>query len=165
MKQIIALQEYTDKHVSLYEGEIRNIGNNLADELIAKGVVAEHDEASSNKDSDEGIFVVNFDVKVNTDSGNIDLLTLDKSYQQTLEAYLNGKEIIFNTKVQYGNNPYTIYRSIPHISQGFSNGNEEGFTLVGIVITGYSTYSKTISLVKTFLDMTSGNVSVELETI
>ena len=44
MKEIIALQEYTDKYISLYEGEIRNIEDNLADRLISKGVVALHDE-------------------------------------------------------------------------------------------------------------------------
>lgn len=44
MKQIIALQEYTDKYVSFYEGEIRNIEQNLADRLIERGIVAEHTE-------------------------------------------------------------------------------------------------------------------------
>ena len=34
MKEIIALQEYTDKFISLYQGEIRNIEDNLAQELI-----------------------------------------------------------------------------------------------------------------------------------
>lgn len=46
MKQIIALQEYTDKYISLYEGQIRNIENNLANQLIQQGIVAEHDESS-----------------------------------------------------------------------------------------------------------------------
>lgn len=44
MKQIIAKQEYTDQYVSLYEGQIRNIANDLADILIEKGIVAEHSE-------------------------------------------------------------------------------------------------------------------------
>ena len=47
MKQIIAKQEYTDKYVSLYEGQIRNIANDLADILIEKGIVAEHKENES----------------------------------------------------------------------------------------------------------------------
>ena len=46
MKEIIALQQYTDKHISLYEGEIRNIEDRLADQLIAKNIVAEHTEGS-----------------------------------------------------------------------------------------------------------------------
>ena len=44
MKQIIALQEYSDKIISLYEGEIRNIETELANKLIAQGIVAEHDQ-------------------------------------------------------------------------------------------------------------------------
>ena len=32
--EIIALQEYTDRYVSLYEGEIRNISDDLANKLI-----------------------------------------------------------------------------------------------------------------------------------
>lgn len=51
MKKIIALQEYTDKYVSFYEGEIRNIEDKLADQLIEKGIVAEH----SNSDSENRI--------------------------------------------------------------------------------------------------------------
>ena len=47
MKEIIALKEYTDQYVSLYEGEIRNIADNLADRLIEQGVVAEHSDDSS----------------------------------------------------------------------------------------------------------------------
>ena len=44
MKKIIALQEYTDQYVSLYQGEIRNINDSLADKLIEQGVVMEHNE-------------------------------------------------------------------------------------------------------------------------
>lgn len=42
--EIIALQEYTDKHISIYQGEVRNISDELAAELIEKGIVAQHDE-------------------------------------------------------------------------------------------------------------------------
>ncbi len=49
--EIIALQDYTDKYVSLYEGEVRNIGKNLANRLIAKGIIAEHDETESGSSS------------------------------------------------------------------------------------------------------------------
>lgn len=47
--EIIALQQYTDNKVSLYEGQIRNIEDNLANKLIGKGIVKEHtdDEGSS----------------------------------------------------------------------------------------------------------------------
>lgn len=54
MKQIIALQEYTDKYVSLYQGEIRNIETELANRLIEQGIVAEHDnDNNTNKDKEE----------------------------------------------------------------------------------------------------------------
>lgn len=42
--EIITLQEYTDQYVSLYEGEIRNLPNDLAMRLINKGVAAQHDK-------------------------------------------------------------------------------------------------------------------------
>lgn len=49
--EIIALQEYTDKYISLYEGQIRNIEDKLAEELIEKGIVAEHTDDGDKKDS------------------------------------------------------------------------------------------------------------------
>lgn len=61
MKQIIAKQEYTDKYVSLYEGQIRNIANNLADRLIEKGIVAEHDEDEGGGNSNTGILLITDD--------------------------------------------------------------------------------------------------------
>lgn len=42
--QIIALQEYTDKYISLYEGEIRNLNKELAQRLIEQGIVRQHDK-------------------------------------------------------------------------------------------------------------------------
>ena len=48
--EIIALQEYTDKYVSLYEGQIRNVSDGLAQKLIEKGIVAEHDEEQKGDD-------------------------------------------------------------------------------------------------------------------
>lgn len=52
--EVIALQQYTDKYVSLYEGEIRNIAAPIAAKLIAKGIVAEHDETSGGGSSSGG---------------------------------------------------------------------------------------------------------------
>ena len=46
MKQIIALQQYTDKYISLYQGEVRNISDTIANKLIEEGIVAEHDQTS-----------------------------------------------------------------------------------------------------------------------
>lgn len=42
MKEVIALREYSDKYVSFYEGEIRNITDDIANTLIAKGIVRLH---------------------------------------------------------------------------------------------------------------------------
>lgn len=47
MKEIIALQEYTDKFVSLYKGEIRYIEDGLANELIEKEIVAQNSSDGS----------------------------------------------------------------------------------------------------------------------
>ena len=43
--QIIALQEYTDKYVSLYQGQIRNIPDQIAQKLIEQNIVAEHGDS------------------------------------------------------------------------------------------------------------------------
>lgn len=45
--EIIALQEYTDKYVSLYEGQIRNIADSIAQKLIEQGIVAEHSDGEN----------------------------------------------------------------------------------------------------------------------
>lgn len=54
IKEIIALQEYSDKYISLYEGEVRNINIQLANRLIEQGIVAEHDETGSDESSSSG---------------------------------------------------------------------------------------------------------------
>ena len=53
MTEIIALQEYTDKYISLYQGEIRNIVDDLANQLINKGIVAEHHDIPIDDDNDD----------------------------------------------------------------------------------------------------------------
>ena len=58
MKQIIALQQYSDKHVSLYEGEIRNLSNQIADRLIEEKVVALHGDNDSNGESSDPRFKI-----------------------------------------------------------------------------------------------------------
>ena len=52
--QIIALQQYTDQYVSLYEGQIRNLSHDLATRLISKGIVAEHDEINTSGSGSTG---------------------------------------------------------------------------------------------------------------
>lgn len=50
--QIIALQEYTDKYISLYEGEIRNLNKEIAERLIEQGIVRQHDSIDNGSSSD-----------------------------------------------------------------------------------------------------------------
>lgn len=45
--EIIALQNYTDMYVSLYEGQVREVEDVLANYLISKNIVIEHTEISS----------------------------------------------------------------------------------------------------------------------
>lgn len=54
MKEVIALQEYSDKYVSLYEGEIRNIDDYLANILIAKNIVRLHTDIPEDDGSGGG---------------------------------------------------------------------------------------------------------------
>lgn len=46
--EIIALQEYTDKYISLYQGQIRNLNKELAQRLIEQGIVRQHDNIDDN---------------------------------------------------------------------------------------------------------------------
>ena len=57
--KVIALKDYTDKRVSLYEGEIRNIGGTLATQLITKGVCSTafpDDQATRDQDGAGNFF-------------------------------------------------------------------------------------------------------------
>lgn len=49
--EIIALQDYTDQYISLYENEVRDIFDSLANKLITKGIVAQHDSVEQNSGS------------------------------------------------------------------------------------------------------------------
>lgn len=99
--EIIALQEYTDKYISLYEGEIRNVNKELADRLIEKGIVAEHsDNGSDSGDINNEIFVVTI---------NTNTLESDKSLGETLSEWQNGgKLIVFKLIGEYLPTQYLI---------------------------------------------------------
>ena len=86
MKQIIALQEYTDKVISLYEGQIRNIQNSLADKLIEEGIVAEHSDSSGDGGKNNNIVRVNF-TYVHAE----DKMISDKTFDELLDALDDGK--------------------------------------------------------------------------
>lgn len=55
--EIIALQQYTDKYVSLYEGEIRNLEDKLANKLIEKNIVKQHTNSSDSSGSNAVMFI------------------------------------------------------------------------------------------------------------
>ncbi len=115
MKQIIALQEYTDKFISLYQGEIRNIEDNLAQELIEKGIVAEHTEDGSGEGGDKTPIVVHFE-KVD------DNWTADKEGSELWTAIENGtpvKGVVKYNNGQYNNYYYMdMYSNIPMSMNG-----------------------------------------------
>lgn len=75
MKEIIALQQYTNKYISLYEGQIRNINEELAQQLIQKGIVAEHDESGGGSGggaiplSGDGVFTLRFTINYYGNTG------------------------------------------------------------------------------------------------
>jgi len=81
--EIIALQEYTDKYISLYEGEIRNVNKELADRLIEKGIVTEHTEDGTTKSD---IMIVNIGVR----TGETTYL-MDHTGEEIIDWIDNGK--------------------------------------------------------------------------
>ena len=97
MKEIIALQEYTDKYISLYEGQIRNIEDNIANKLIEKGIVAEHSDSGSGSGSGDqtggsGIQIVN--LVYNEDDG---VFVLDGDEATIRTQLTQGAFVIFKT--------------------------------------------------------------------
>ena len=118
MKEIIALQEYSDKYISLYEGEVRNIGNEIADRLIEEGIVAEH---SNKSNSSEDLFIVGFKWQYDSELDDTKL-TCDKTFDEIksfFAEYYNFETDIFTKKI------------IGYITGGFSvnigyNNSETG---------------------------------------
>lgn len=126
--EIIALQDYTDKYLSLYQGQIRNIGNNLANKLITKGIVAEHDTintensssgGSSSGDSSSGGGVLYGNVTLQETGGgsegrsiksetkwgegetNEEVYEVDLSFSQIYSAIEDGKMVAFKYSYTY----------------------------------------------------------------
>ena len=95
MKEIIALQEYTDKYVSLYEGQIRNLTDDIANQLIAKQIVKEHNDQTVG---------TNLTILIKTDAQGR-LINDDGTYvtEQQMRQY---KETTNNIEILYKNNFY-----------------------------------------------------------
>lgn len=102
--EIIALKQYTDRYISLYQGEIRNIGNNLATKLIEQGIVAEHDEIGSEEGnssgSSGGAFIVEItDQQLSQDEESIPIFILSATWNEIQEAILAGKNVYLQEPV------------------------------------------------------------------
>lgn len=121
--EIIALQEYTDKYVSFYQGEIRNINTELAQRLIEKGVVAEHDESSEGSDSGSSnpsndlFYIVN--ILGSGDpytgwNGTVTSIRTDKTYQQVQQAINNDKIVILKIDIEFDDGETSDPEAIPH---------------------------------------------------
>lgn len=91
--QIIALKEYTDKYISLYQGEIRNVSSTIASKLIEQGVVAEHGDGSDSEDNGSNEFLINITYTGYIDGNNT--FAADKTFAEAVEAYNDGKLICF----------------------------------------------------------------------
>ena len=64
--QIIALQQYTDKYISLYQGQIRNLNKELAQRLIEQGIVREHDKIPDNSKNETITPIIGYEEGVAT---------------------------------------------------------------------------------------------------
>lgn len=106
--EIIALQEYTDKYVSLYEGEIRNINDPLAERLIEKGVVANHEDQKEQQQEREPNWVLYWDLENDfVDSEKfIPENTLVKVIYEDAQFIVPSNEVY----VQYGENETILYK-------------------------------------------------------
>lgn len=121
--EIIALQQYTDKYVSLYQGEIRNINTELAQRLIEKGIVKQHTESSEGSDSGSGnpsndlFYVVNIYGSGDPCTGWNGIVTniqTDKTYQQVQQAIDNDKIVILKIDIEFDDGETSDPENIPH---------------------------------------------------
>lgn len=140
MKEIIALQEYTDKYVSLYEGEIRNIQDRLADKLIEKGIVAEHSDSEDGEDPGEkGIIYVNMELTIDGGERTVNYDSTETLRFDDIKDLIDNGQMVF-LKVQSPGNAI-LYYSLNQIQSNtliFSN----------IAINNYGTMSSMIGITK-----------------
>lgn len=119
MKEIIALQQYTDKYVSLYQGEIRNITDNIADRLIAKGIVRLHTDIPEGGSSGGGGGV----------DSNIAKIYDEANYEAMKQDFNNGYQVILNDGgrlflLQDDETQIKGYHFAPSFSDGILESNE-----------------------------------------
>lgn len=66
--KVVALQEYTDKYISMYQGEIRNVTDELlAQDLIDKEILAEKTDGGEDTPEEEKV-ILEFTYDLNNDT-------------------------------------------------------------------------------------------------
>ena len=95
--KVIALKDFTDKRISLYEGEIRNIGGTLATQLITKGVcsTAFPDDIIVTPSSTSGTEVA--DIKINGQSNKIYIPASSGGGVRIYEMTISGESATIET--------------------------------------------------------------------
>lgn len=108
--EVIALQEYTDKYVSLYEGEIRNINDPLAERLIEKGVVANHEDQKEQQQQERE---PNWVLYWNMENDFVDSEKLIPENTLVKVIYEDAQFIVPSNEVyvQYGENETVLYKA------------------------------------------------------
>ena len=131
MKEVIALQEYTDKHISLYEGEIRNIEDKLANELIEKGIIAEHSSDEENNNSN----IIYLTAKYNGRNNTFVDINVNKNYQDTTTS-ITQKPTIIKIAINTGTeeHPEFIYGS-GFLGKQTAHSKIVAFTPIGVDLT------------------------------
>ena len=141
--EIVALQQYTDKHVSLYQGEIRNINKELADRLIEKGIVAEHNEESGGIPSDGGdVLVVHVEV-----ANQSTVTSVDKTWAEMLAAVKAGKALLANMHLQssYGDDGAFVTMAM-YLDTGYETAVGSRYYLYGSSTTKATLYEYQLTL-------------------
>lgn len=122
--EIIALQEYTDKYISLYQGEIRNVSDvSLAQKLISDGIIAEHSDSDPSGGGSGGsggsdIVVVKF--MFLWGDGDKDILWDPEQTLRTndlIEAIQNGKIVM--AKISQYTGGMHLFSLIDTYSEGY----------------------------------------------
>ena len=126
MKEIIALQDYTNQYISLYQGEIRKIETNLANKLIALGVAAQHSTINpsgggSGSDCSCEIFKVEILAYEPLSEEDDDYLYLNKSYKEIKSAFNDGKNIIFYTHYSDSETDFMEFYTLYNIGHQTNN--------------------------------------------
>lgn len=114
--EIIALQEYTDNKISLYEGEIRNINNSLAQKLIEEGIVAEHGDSEGDSGNNSELIVYYFEIAGDP--------VCSHSLDQIIQALNTGKTVY--VEIVHGNGTYGKDIRL-YLSQFFREQSQETF--------------------------------------